>query len=437
MRARYEVSRYAAERSSATMPHMSAPPRSPAGVLPVAALAWSWCTATVAVAVTRVVMAVADPASSDGSSAPRVPGGGWPVALFEATTLAAIAVTGALVASRKPRNPIGWMLSGVAFFLGLLILSAHLYWALTLGEAEPDDLAVLVAWFASWIWIPAMIPVLLLFPLYFPTGRPPTRRWRWIEWLVAVVVPGMFVSQAFTAGPLEDYPVDNPVGASGGWETVVEAVGGIAFAAMLVGMVGAATSLVVRFRRSSGDERLQIKGVASAAVLFVVIFLFPSDYVAGEDAGFASLLVGILVLAVAVAVSVLKYRLYDIDVVINRALVYGSLTAILAGVYVGSVLLLQLALSSLTQGSGLAVAASTLAVAALFGPARARIQRAVDHRFFRSRYDAALTLGAFATRLRDEVDLDELSVDLRAVVEETMRPTHVSLWLRDVQGKVR
>jgi hypothetical protein len=241
----------------------------------------------------------------------------------------------------------------------------------------------------------------------------------------------LFIGVAFEPGRFEDYPeVVNPFGAAGGLEAPVELVGGLGFALMLLATAAAVTSLVVRFRRSHGEERQQLKWVTAAAALFVVTFTVPSERYLGEEGGFLMLFLGLLVVEIAVAIAMLRYRLYDIDVVINRALVYGSLSATLAGAYVGSVLLLQLLLSDLTQGSGLAVAASTLAVAALFRPVRSRILDVVDRRFFRSRYAAARTIEAFGTRLRDEVDLAALSADLQSVVAETMRPTHVSLWLR-------
>jgi amino acid transporter len=185
-------------------------------------------------------------------------------------------------------------------------------------------------------------------------------------------------------------------------------------------------SIVVRFRRSRGVERQQLKWVTAAAAL--LLLLLP---VSGETLGFAALLLGFLVIAVAVAVAMLRYRLYDIDVVINRALVYGALTATLAAAYLAVVLLLQLALGPLTEDNGLAIAGSTLGVAALFRPARARIQHAVDRRFYRRKYDAAQTVERFGARLRDEVELDSLSAELRGVVAETMQPAHVSLWVRE------
>jgi hypothetical protein len=176
-----------------------------------------------------------------------------------------------------------------------------------------------------------------------------------------------------------------------------------------------------------GEERQQVKWFVYT-VAFVILF-FPISVLMVGNGGVGVLLFPLIPISAAVAI--LKYRLYDIDVVINRALVYGALTATLAGVYIGSVLLLQLLLSALTDDSGLAVAASTLAVAAaLFRPARVRIQAAVDRRFYRRKYDAAHTLERFGGRLRDEVALDSLSAELRAVVADTMQPTHVSLWLR-------
>jgi hypothetical protein len=284
-----------------------------------------------------------------------------------------------------------------------------------------------VAWLSSWIWIPAMIPAATLFPLLFPSGRPLTRRWRWVAWVAPACCPALFIGTAFAPGRLEEYPIQNPLGAGGASEIAVGAIGALGFALMLGAMIAATASLVIRFRRSQGVERQQLKWVTVAAALFLVIFVFPTDQLGGDDLGFASLELGLLVVAGAIAISMLRYRLYDIDVVIRRTLIYGALTATLAAAY-----LVLVVLAGLTVGeSDLAVAGSTLAVAALFGPARAWIQRDVDRRFFRRRYDAQRTLEDFTARLRDQVDLTALSRDLSGVVRETLQPAHASLWLRE------
>ena len=196
---------------------------------------------------------------------------------------------------------------------------------------------------------------------------------------------------------------------------------------LLAAMLASIPSLILRFRRSSGVERQQIKWVASAALLLPIA---ATGLGLGGDASWPLILIAMMVVAIAVTVAMLRYRLYDIDVVINRALVYGALTAVLAGVYLGSVLILQLVLETFTGGSGLAVAASTLGTAALFGPLRTRTQAVVDRRFFRRKYDAAQTLEHFAATVRDEVDLDTLTDELRAVVADTLQPAHVRVWVQ-------
>jgi hypothetical protein len=388
------------------------------------------CGLTVALAAARLGIAIADPDASRAAVDARVPGGVIAVAVFDAMFLIALGVIGAVVASRQPRNPVGWLLCAIPLSLGPTMIASHIYWSLALDHPEGSGTADLMAWISSWIWIPGMVPALTLFPLLFPTGSPPTPRWRVVAWVGILACPALFIGIAFAPGPLEDYPVANPLGVGGVLKTPVEAIGGTGFALMMLAMLASMISLVVRFRRSSGEERQQLKWVTAAAALFVLILVAPTDQIAGDDVGFASMLLGLLIVAGAVAIAMLRYRLYDIDVVINRTLVYGALTATLGAAYLGSVLLLQLVLSGVTEGSGLAVAGSTLGVTALFRPARARIQEAVNRRFYRRKYDAQRTLEVFATRLRDEVQLSALHSELRAVVRETMQPAHVSLWLR-------
>jgi hypothetical protein len=271
----------------------------------------------------------------------------------------------------------------------------------------------------------------------FPTGRPPSPRWRPFIWVFTLDMAVYVVATLLNPGGLYFFPsVDNPIGIEAAGEslqTAVDYASPIVFVSLLIGLV----ALVLRFRASSGVEREQLKWIVYLAAVFVT--LTPGLIVLGErevevagvlvsDLVFTALICGV---PVAVGVAILRHRLYDIDVVIKRTLVYGALTATLAAAYLGSVLLLQLALSPLTEDSDLAIAGSTLAVAALFRPARARIQSAVDRRFYRRRYDVARTLESFGARLRDQVELESLSGELRAVVADTMQPAHVSLWLRE------
>ena len=272
-----------------------------------------------------------------------------------------------------------------------------------------------------------LLPATFLLAL-FPDGHLVSRRWRPVAWCAALGMVGGFLVEGMAPGPVPDHPqLTNPFGVD---SPVLSPLDGLSLLLVGIGMIGSSISLIVRFRRSHGEQRQQIKWLALAGLIAAVTISIatPAYDDIGEDLANALMMTAVMGLPAAAAIAILRYRLYDIDVVINRALVYGALTALLAATYLVSVLLLQLVLESITQGSGLAVAASTLAAAALVRPARARIQAIVDRRFFRQKYDAAQTLAVFGARLRDQVDLDAVQSDLRAVVAETMQPSHVSLW---------
>ena len=346
-------------------------------------------------------------------------------ALF-ALILLVFGVVGALVASRLPRNPIGWLFLVLALIEGVYELAfGYAHYALDRGSLPATEWA---AWVSNWT-SPLSPPFLIAALLLFPDGRPPTPRWRWVLWLCVPLLAFTLAGYAFAPGPLDEFPsVTNPAGISGaGWVTA-GASDPVTFALL----VAAAAGLVVRFRRSRGIERQQVKWLAYAAAMMAAFLVVSSIATAVAGADEDSILAGFVFavcisgVPVAVGIAILRHRLYDIDLVIRRTLVYGALTATLVLIYLASVLVVGLAVGQ----SGLAVAVSTLAVAALFRPALSRIQAAVDRRFYRRRYDAARTLEAFGGRLRDELDLETLVGDIRGVVSETVQPAHVSVWLR-------
>jgi hypothetical protein len=410
-----------------TATHM--PPRSSARA---AIVAWSLCALTLTTAAVAGVLQVGIGDTDWAAVLPdaKPPSEGVALTILDVAWLTAFAVVGAMVASHRARNPIGWFLGAIPTFMAFPFLGESVYWrAARTHPREPGLVAELGLWIANVWWIPAVILIFVFLPLLFPTGSPPTPRWRAVAWAAAGGGVVLFVGNAFDPGPLENYLwVDNPLGIEG----MPAVIGWLGFGVWMATSLLAAASIIVRFRRSRGAERQQLKWFTAAVAQLVVMFVLSSllQPVIGEDASWAMLATGFLCVAFAVAIGILRYRLYDIEVVINRALVYGGLTATLAGTYLASVLVLQLALSGLTGNSGLAVAASTLAVAALFRPARDRFQALVDRRFYRRKYDAQRTLEAFAGRLRDEVALDALDAELRGVVQSTMQPAQVSLWLR-------
>ncbi len=339
---------------------------------------------------------------------------------------------GAVIASRLPRHRVGWLLLliGVGLALRQGIGSyAEIGNSTSWGPLPADDWA---AWLGDWPFVPIVFGGVVFLLHLFPTGHFPTPTWRILGQASAVIIVAVTAQSALEPGPLNSIEtVENPVGATGWLLRVVDAVGKLSGGLALLVVALAVASMVSRTRRAGSVEREQIKWIV-ADLVFVGIFLVGSGTLP-DPWYWICLLLGLAALAampVAAGIAIMRYRLYDIDVVINRALVYGSLTASLAGFYVGSVLLLQLTLSGLTDGSAFAVAASTLAVAALFRPVRTRIQRVVDRRFFRSRYDAGQTVEVFGVRVRDEVDLGTLSTDLLDAARTTVQPSHASLWLR-------
>ena len=346
-------------------------------------------------------------------------------------TEASAALVGSLIASRKPRNPVGWLIIGHAlcFTLGEFGRQYAIYGVLTNPGSLP--LARAMASPAYWAWFPGLIMMMSFLPLYFPNGRLLSSRWRPVLWFTVSAILIITTMTAIRPSDDETPGIPNPLGIealkSGGiFEIIVPTLWSVL-------AVVSGVSLVLRFRRAKGEERQQIKWVAYAVVLLIVFTILNQLLLQNLPPGWSEILFALLleVLWISIAVAIFRYRLYDIDVVINRTLVYGVLTILLAVIYVSGVVLLQATLHALTgQESSLAVVASTLLIAALFNPLRHRVQSFIDRRFYRRKYDAERVLATFSGKLRDETDLDRLSEDLLVVVRETVQPAHASLWLR-------
>jgi hypothetical protein len=363
--------------------------------------------------------------------------------VFIVATLA-FPMVGVLISSRQPRNPIGWILLGIgsAFGLGSLV-DGYVRYALETepGWAPPPDLVLALT---SWWWVPAVGLMGTFLILLFPDGRLPSPRWRAWAWLSAIVLVVISLVTIVIPGPFDNagFPrLSNPLGLEM-LRPILDAVEGSVLL-LVVCILGCAVGLVRRFRRSRGQERLQMKWLTAAAVVTAAAYALlisgagyvelsrevtPAWLKVVEQITFSSF----VLIPVAVGIAVLRHRLYDIDVIINRTLVFGALTAALALIYVAGVFGVGAVVRALTrqESNNLAVAASTLAVAGVFGPLRRRLQLFIDRRFYRRKYDAEQTLANFSARLRDQVELESLTTELVGAVNTTMQPRHVSLWVK-------
>src|SRR5215213_2634156 len=388
-------------------------------------VAWSMCALSLALTASSLMLLVLNMSHPDVPIHPY-----WTV-----DTLLAIgfAPVGAVIVPRiSSKNPIGWLFCVIGLLWAVMHFSAQyaIYTLLAVPSSLPASQAA--AWMMCWVWVPACGLIVFLL-LLFPDGRLPNRRWRWFAWFSLLLTVVGVISQALAPGSVYYLrAINNPLGVKG-LPNVGEQVQTVMFTLIFV----SAGSLFVRWLRASGVERQQLKWFTYSSTLAIsgVILTFTiSDAIGAlwlEWVGYVVLVVGFIGIPISMGIAILRYRLYDIDIIINRTLVYGLLTTTLVALYFGGIVVLQRVFVVLTgEKSTLAVVASTLLIAALFNPLRHRIQGFIDRRFYRKKYDARRTLEAFSAKLRDETDCDALGDDRVGVVAETMQPVHVSLWLR-------
>ena len=376
----------------------------------------------------------------------------------------AFPTVGALVASRRPENPIGWIFCGTGILYGVQAFASGYANYAQLGHDGSLPGGEVMAWISGWIGVPILPLAGALLVLLFPNGKLLSRKWQPVVWIAACGSAMLALAAALDPGSLLFQPTfDNPLGFGGdigklgpsgsrplldqpslarpadpniNASGIVEILVRVGFFFVLVSWLFAVAAMITRMDQARGAERQQLKWFVYTVALVVVGFMAALLGFGQHSVAWNIGIAAFDFLPIAAGIAILRYRLYDIDVVINRTLVYGVLTAALALVYVGSIVLLQGFFRALTgETSQLAVVASTLAIAALFVPLRQRVQAFIDRRFYRRKYDVAKTLQAFNTRLRDDVDLDNVADDLVEVVKETMQPAHVTLWLRSPESK--
>jgi hypothetical protein len=340
--------------------------------------------------------------------------------------IGSFAVVGSLLSAQRPRNPIGWLMLSTPLAVGFAFLATELavYGFVTAPGSLPLD--EFIAWLGLWLWQYMLMPLVFVIFL-FPSGRLPSPAWRPVAWGVGIFLTMVTLIFAFGTPGYSEYPqIANPYAVPALFPVFEALQAAFIIYIFILGL--AVASLIARYRKASPTEKQQLKWIVLAGIVMVVSLLLsqiPSPLV-----NFLWVF-AVLALPSAMAIAILRHRLYDIDLLINRTIVYAAVTAALAATFFAGLVLLQAVLRPLTNANELGVAASTLLSFALFQPIRRRIQSVVDRRFDRHKYDAERTLEAFSTRLRDEIDIDALRDDLVAAVGGTMAPVHVSLWLRE------
>ncbi|HEY7936817.1 MAG TPA: hypothetical protein VID26_06775 [Candidatus Limnocylindrales bacterium] len=350
-------------------------------------------------------------------------------------------ITGAILLTRLPGNRIGWLL----WIGGMFIVTTRV----TQGLADhgltsnPGSIpgAIWIGWLNAWIGLPAVITLPILLPLLFPTGRAPSPRWRPVCVAAVGAIGAGAVIAAISPFPADTYPpnVVNPLEIGGSTGDAVAILGNLTDLVLFIILLLASWSLVIRYRRATGVEREQLKWFVFVGIIAVGSFVFAAANVSATTGPLATIdtvawATGFLALSmipIAIGIAVLRYHLYDIDRLISRSISWALVSVLVVAIFAGCVLVLQALLASVLRSNELAVAGSTLLVFSLFQPMRRRVQRIVDRRFNRSGYDADRTVSAFAERLRDEVDLEQLRVEILSTVSRTVEPRSVSLWLRE------